>query len=61
MIFLLGRVVQNTLKEEENRIRKTLKMNRKKNEEYKESQITTTSIFGFIFYRKNDIFLENIV
>ena len=36
-------------------------MNSKKNEEYKESQITTTSIFGFIFYRKNYIFLENIV
>ena len=33
---------------------------KKKNEEYKESQITT-NIFGFILYIKDLILLENIV
>ena len=36
-------------------------MKRKKNEKYKESQITTTNIFGFTFYIKNYILLERIV
>ena len=36
-------------------------MNRKKNEEYKESQITTVNTFGFAFYMKNYILLENRV
>ena len=36
-------------------------MNRKKNEEYKESQITTINTFGFAFYMKNYILLENRV
>ena len=31
-------------------------MNRKKNEEYKESQITTINTFGFAFYMKNYYF-----
>ena len=36
-------------------------MNRKKNEEYKESQITTINIFCFIFFIKNYSLLESIV
>ena len=32
----------------------------KKNEECKESQITTTNIFGFTFYIKKYILLKNI-
>ena len=36
-------------------------MKRKKNEEYKESQITTINIFGFNFYVKNYILLDSIV
>ena len=36
-------------------------MKTKKNEEYKESQITTMSIIGFYFFIKNYILLKNIV
>ena len=36
-------------------------MKTKKNEEYKESQITTMSIFGFTFFIKNYILLKNMV
>ena len=36
-------------------------MKTKKNEEYKESQITTMSISGFTFFIKNYILLKNIV
>ena len=36
-------------------------MKTKKNEEYKESQITTMSIFGFTFFVKNYVLLRNIV
>ena len=36
-------------------------MKRKKNEEYKESQITTINISGFNFYVKNYILLDSIV
>ena len=36
-------------------------MQRKKNEEYKEIQITTINIFGFNFYVKNYILLDSIV
>ena len=36
-------------------------MKTKKNKEYKESQITTISIFGFTFFIKNYILLKNIV
>ena len=36
-------------------------MKTKKNKEYKESQITTMSIFGFTFFIKNYILLKNIV
>ena len=36
-------------------------MKTRKNEEYKESQITTMSIFGFTFFIKNYILLKNIV
>ena len=35
-------------------------MKTKKNEEYKESQITTMSIFGFTFFIKKFILLKNI-
>ena len=35
-------------------------MKTKKNEEYKESQITTMSIFGFTLFIKNYILLKNI-
>ena len=38
-----------------------LKNGEKKTEEYRESQITTTNIFGFAFYIKNYILLERIV
>ena len=36
-------------------------MKTKKNEEYKESQIATVSIFGFTFFIKNNILLKNVV
>ena len=36
-------------------------MKTRKNEEYKESQITTMSIFGFTFFIKSYILLKNIV
>ena len=36
-------------------------MKTKKNEEYKENQITTMSIFGFSFLIKKYILLKNIV
>ena len=36
-------------------------MKTKKNEKYKESQITTMSITGFYFFIKNYILLKNIV
>ena len=36
-------------------------MKTKKNKEYKKSQITTISIFGFTFFIKNYILLKNIV
>ena len=36
-------------------------MKTKKNEEYKESKITTMSIFDFTFFIKNYILLKNIV
>ena len=36
-------------------------MKTKKNEEYKESQIITISIFGFTFFIKSFILLKNIV
>ena len=36
-------------------------MKTKKNEEYKESQITAMSIFGFTFFIKKCILLKNIV
>ena len=36
-------------------------MKTKKNEEYKESQITTMSIFGFTFFIKSYILLKNVV
>ena len=34
-------------------------MKTKKNEEYKDSEITTVSIFGFTFFVKNYILLKN--
>ena len=36
-------------------------MKTKKNEEYKKSQITKMSIFGFTFFIKNYILLKNMV
>ena len=36
-------------------------MKTKKNEEHKESQITTMSIFGYTFFIKKYILLKNIV
>ena len=36
-------------------------MQRKKNEEYRESQITTINNFGFNFYIKNYILVENMI
>ena len=36
-------------------------MKTKKNEEYKESQITIMSVFGFPFFIKSYVLLENII
>ena len=36
-------------------------MERKKNKQYEESQITTMKIFGITFYVKHFILLENII
>ena len=36
-------------------------MKRKKNEEYRESQITAINILGFTFYLRDCILFENIV
>ena len=56
IVFLVrGRGAENIKK------KKNLKMKRKKNEEYRESQITTMKIFGCTFHMKNHIFLGNIV
>ena len=35
-------------------------MKTKKNEEYKESQITTMSIFGFTFFKKKLYFTQKL-
>ena len=60
-----GRGVENINKKKKTNIRKTLtnkkKKEKKKSEEYKEIRITTIKIFGFIFYIKNFIILENII
>ena len=60
MVFLVrGKGAENI--KEKIKTEKHWKMKTKKNEEYKESQITTMSIFGFTFFIKNYILLKNIV
>ena len=65
MVFLIrGRDGENIEKKKKTDRRnkfKNSKMTRKKNEEYKESQITIKIMFGFMFYTRNHILLENIV
>ena len=64
MLFLvLGRDAEN-IKKRSTKTKQTeqkhSKMKRKRNKEYKDSQITTTNIFGFTFYVEYYISLENI-
>ena len=60
--FWLWGGVQKTLKKRRKQTEeKDWKVKRKKNEEYEESQITKVNTFGFTFYIKNYILLENIV
>ena len=62
MVSWLWGTVQKTLKRKKNADkRKTLKNKKRKDEEYRESQITTINIFGFTFYIKNYILLKIIV
>ena len=53
--------VQKTLKKGRKQTKKTLKNGKKEKRRIRESQITTIKIFGFTFYVKHDILLENIV
>ena len=58
----LGGGVQKTLKKKKKTDRrKILKNEGVKNKEYRESQKITINIFGFTFYIKKYILLENIV
>ena len=63
MVFLVrGRDAENIEKKKRKQTEeKHLKMKRKKNEEYRESQITTINFVDFTFNIKNHILLENIV
>ena len=63
MVFLVrGKGAENIEKKKKtDRKKKHLKMKREKNEEYRESQMTTINIFDFTFHIKNYILLENIV
>ena len=61
LFFVLGRDAENIKKKKKTDGKKHSKMKRKRNKEYKDSQITTTNIFGFTFYIENYISLENIV
>ena len=57
-----GRDPENIEKKKKTDRRKSLKNKKnKRNEEYKENQIATVNIFGFTFYIKNFLWLENIV
>ena len=54
--------MQKTMKKKKKTDRiKHSKMKKTKNEEYRESQMTTIYISGFTFYIKNHILLENII
>ena len=62
MVFLVKRRgAENIDKGRKQAEEKHWKMQRKKNEEYRESQITTINNFGFNFYIKKYILLENII
>ena len=62
MVFLVkGRGAEKIDKRRKQAEEKHWKMQRKKNEEYRESQITTINNFGFNFYIKNYILVENII
>ena len=58
----LGGGMQKTLRKRRKRSEERQeRMTRKKNVEYKKSQITTMNMFNFTFYRKRYDLLENIV
>ena len=63
MVFLVRRTGVENFEKKKEIEEKHWKMKRKKTEERKESQsqITAINIFGFTFYIKNYILLENIV
>ena len=63
MVFLVrGRSAENIEKKEKKQTgQKHWNIKRKKNEEYRESQMTGINIFGFTFYIKNNILLKNII
>ena len=62
MVFLVrGRGAEKIEEKVKTDRRKTLINEDKENEEYKESQIATMSIFGFTFFIKIYILLKNIV
>ena len=62
MFFLVQRRATETLKDSKKTGRKKhWKMKRKKNEECRESQVTTINIFAFTFNIKNHFLVENIV
>ena len=60
MVFLVRRRGAENIEKRKQAKEKHWKMKRKKSEKQKESQITTTNIFGFTFYMKNYILLESI-
>ena len=61
LFFVLGRDAENIKKRRKQTEQKHSKMKRKRNKEYKDSQITTKNIFGFTFYIEYYISLEKIV
>ena len=63
MVFLVrGRSAENIEKKEKKQTgQKHWNIKRKKNEEYRESQMTGINIFGFTFYIKNNILLKNLI
>ena len=58
----LGEGMQKTLRKRRKRSEERQeRMTRKKNVEYKKSQITTMNMFNFTFYIKRYVLLENII
>ena len=60
VFFVRERDAENIEKRRKQAEEKHSKMKRKKNKEYRESQITK-KIVGFTFYIKDHILLENII